>query len=355
MRTAIIVNPVAGRGSSRVLAEQVLELLHAGGIDCTIRYSSAPLDTARLAKTLAETHERILVAGGDGTWCEAVDGAMQAARRPVLGLIPVGTGNDFAKMLGYGNDWKAACRQIAAGHTRRVDIGRCRYGGPAPRYFANGAGLGFDAQVSREAHRIRYLHGNAVYLLAVARTLMLRYATPRVTIEHDDGTLEQTITLVAAANGRCYGGAYHIAPEAEIDNGYLEVVCARGLGRLRILGLLPKVLRGRHLHDPAVTTLRSRRIVVHSDVPLPLHLDGEVVSNEATRLEIEILPGALEVSAWPVQRNWQTAENETNEGILNMAGAQKAPCTRPVRARRGAVPDTWRIRPISGIRSDPGP
>lgn len=297
MRTALIVNPASGRGRGRTLAEEIIGRLRDAGMNCTTRYTRAPLDAVELTRALADTHERILVAGGDGTWCEAVEGAMQATRRPVLGLIPVGTGNDFAKMLGYGNDWHEACRRIVAGDTRRVDVGLCRYGDTAMRHFANGAGIGFDAQVSREVQRIRYLHGNAVYLLAVLRTLMLRYATPHVTIEHDHGTLEQTVTLVATANGQCYGGAFRIAPNAKIDDGQLELVCARGLGRLRILALLPRVLRGRHLGSPAITALRSSRLVIESDVPLPLHLDGEVVSHEATRLDIEILPQALEVYA----------------------------------------------------------
>lgn len=295
--TALIINPAAGRGNGRVLAEQVRDRLRESDVDFEPHYTRAPGEGIELARRLSERHATLLVAGGDGSWLEAVNGAMLAPRHPVMGLLPTGTGNDFAKMLGYGNDWREACRRIAAGRTRRVDIGCCGYDGTGSLYFANGAGIGFDAQVSREARRIRYLRGNAVYLLAVLRTLMLRYATPHVTIEHDQGKLEQSITLVAAANGQCYGGAFHIAPGAAIDSGFLEVVCARGLGRLRILGLLPKVLRGTHLGDPAVTTLRSRRLTIESDVPLPLHLDGEVVSNEATRLEIEILPGALEVHA----------------------------------------------------------
>lgn len=297
MNTALLVNPVAGRGGARVLAERILHELHNDGIACTPRYTRAPLDAVAEVRSLSETHDRILIAGGDGTWCEAVNGAMRAARRPVLGLVPVGTGNDFAKMLGYGNDWREACRRIAAGRTRRVDVGRCVYGGADCRYFANGAGIGFDALVSREAQRIRYLRGNAVYILAVLRTLLLRYATPHVTIAHDAGRLEQTITLVAAANGCCYGGAFRIAPDAEIDDGYLELVCVRGLGRLHILRLLPRVLAGTHIGNPAVTTLRTRRLAIRSAVPLPLHLDGEVMTNQATSLDIELLPGALNVFA----------------------------------------------------------
>lgn len=292
MRTALVINPTAGRGKGRILAERIQQLLRESGLEFGSHYTRQPREGIDLVHRLAETHGHILVAGGDGTWFEAVNGAMRTPQRPRLGLIPIGTGNDFAKMLGFGNDWRAACHRIAAGHTRAVDIGRCNQD-----YFANGAGIGFDAQVSREARRIRYLRGNAVYLLAVVRTLLLRYATPEVTIEHDTGTLQQTITLVAAANGRCYGGVFHIAPDAEIDDGYLELVCARGLGRLHILRLLPKVLAGRHIGDPAITTLRTRQVTIRSTVPLPLHLDGEVIADEATHLDIGILPRALKIFA----------------------------------------------------------
>ncbi len=310
MTTALLINPVSGRGKGRKLAELLLDQLQELGVVCEPHYTRAPFEAVDIVRALAESHDRILVAGGDGTWCEAVNGAMLSSRRPVLGLIPTGTGNDFAKMLGYGNDWQTACHAIARRETRPVDIGRCRYSlhrepvtlTPEPndttfRYFANGAGIGFDAQVSREARRIRYLHGNAVYLLAVARTLLLSYATPHVTIEHDHGTLQQTITLIAAANGRCYGGAFHIAPEARIDDGHLDLVCARGLSRLHILGLLPRVLRGRHTDSPDVTTLRTRRVIIHSEVPLPVHLDGEVVTEEAAHLEIDLVPSALKICA----------------------------------------------------------
>ncbi|HYW75899.1 MAG TPA: diacylglycerol kinase family protein [Gammaproteobacteria bacterium] len=311
MTTALLINPISGRGKGRKLAESLQGHLKTSGVTCELHYTRAPREAIEIVRALAARHDRILIAGGDGTWCEAVNGAMAAAHRPVLGLIPIGTGNDFAKMLGYDNDWQAACKAIANGRTRLVDIGRCRYGlSREPvmglsgqdaegicRYFANGVGIGFDAEVSREAQRIRYLHGNAVYLLALARTLLLSYATPHVTIEHDRGTLQQTITLIAAANGRCYGGAFYIAPDARVDDGYLELVCARGLSRLRILGLLPKVLRGRHIDSPDVTTLRTRHMIVRSDVPLPVHLDGEVLTEEATHLEIDLLPRSLEVCA----------------------------------------------------------
>jgi diacylglycerol kinase family enzyme len=160
------------------------------------------------------------------------------------------------------------------------------------------------AQVSVSTHRSRARRNASVTCAATPYTCSpspVRYycaiATPHVTIEHDTGTLQQTITLIAVANGQCYGGTFHIAPDAEIDDGYLELVRARGLGRLHILRLLPKVLSGRHIGDPAITTLRTRRVTIRSTVPLPLHLDGEVIADEATHLEIELLPRALNVFA----------------------------------------------------------
>lgn len=290
MKIPLVVNPVAGRGAGRALAERIVAELDRAGLEVEPVFTAAPHHAEELVRGVAASHERVLVAGGDGTVCEAVNGAMDAPRRPRLGIIPIGTGNDFAKMLGPDRNWRAACRRIACAAGSQVDVGRCN-----GRYFANGIGIGFDAQVAIEARRVRYLRGNAVYFLALARTLLLRYATPQVTVSHDGGVLRQSITLVAAANGRWYGGAFCMAPDADIRDGRLELVVARGLGRAGILRLVPKVLRGTHIHDQAVRVFRTRRASVISDIPLPVHADGEILAGDATRLDIEILPRALTV------------------------------------------------------------
>lgn len=274
------------------MAEDLVVYLSSLGIDAAPHFSEAPRHAVQLVAAAAERHDRILVAGGDGTVNEAVNGVMRSHRRPALGIIPVGTGNDFAKMLGLDHDWRAAVTSIASGRRRTVDVGRCN-----DEYFANGIGVGFDAQVAMEANRIRYLRGTAVYFVALMRTLALRYATPHVTIGYDAGTLRQTITLVAAANGRWYGGAFRIAPAADISDGLLELVVARGLGRFGILRLVPKVMRGTHVGDAAVHVYRTTRVSITSEVPLPVHADGELLSGGATRLDIAIIPRALSVLA----------------------------------------------------------
>ncbi|HWP94600.1 MAG TPA: diacylglycerol kinase family protein [Gammaproteobacteria bacterium] len=288
----LIINPHAGRGTGTRLGEAMAGHLRAAGLRCEARFTRAPQEATELAEAAARAAApAVIVAGGDGSVFEAVNGLVRAGHHTTaLGVIPIGTGNDFVKMLGIPRDWKAACDRIVASERRLVDIGRCN-----GRYFANGVGIGFDAQVALEANRLPFLHGTAVYAAALIKTLLLRYSTPTVRIEHDGGVREGKITLVAAANGRCYGGAFRIAPEARIDDGLLELAIADRLSRFGILRLVPHVLAGTHAGKPGVTMLRTRRLRVTSRTPLVVHADGEIIEQEATHVEVEILPRALAV------------------------------------------------------------
>jgi diacylglycerol kinase (ATP) len=293
-RIELIVNPSAGRGKAWRLAAAAVERLRARGVACNARYTRAPGDATRwVADALRGGAGCVAVAGGDGTVCEAVNGYVGVAREAqAIGFIPMGTGNDFAKMLGLGGDWRSACDRIAEGRRRRVDAGRCN-----GRVFANGIGAGFDAQVALEADRVPWLRGTAVYVAALARTLLLQHRTPFARIEHDGGTLEGRITLVAAANGNTYGGAFRIAPSADIADGLLELVVADAMPRGAILRFVPQVMRGTHVGRSGVTVLRTRRVLVETDEPLAVHADGEIIGEALRRIEVEVLTGALLVAA----------------------------------------------------------
>jgi diacylglycerol kinase (ATP) len=292
-RIALLVNPAAGRGAGRRLAPQVQERLDQGGVDCSVQFTSAPGEMREMvAAALRDGADCVAVAGGDGSVNEAVNGYVGVAREDqALAVIPLGTGNDFAKMLGVANDWKVACDRIVHGQTRRVDAGRCN-----GHVFANGIGAGFDAQVAIEASGIPWLRGNAVYGLALARTLLLSYSTPHARIVHDGGAIETRITMLAAANGTTYGGAFRIAPGADIADGMLDLMVADGLSRAGIIGFIPHVLRGTHVGRKGVTMVRTRRLVVETDEPLAVHADGEIVDRAAKRLEVEVLASALLVA-----------------------------------------------------------
>ena len=292
MRNAVlVVNPCAGRGSGARLAPDVVRELRRLGVDVEMRLTARPRHAIELvADAVAAGAEEVLVAGGDGTIFEAVNGMLaKGPTRCALGIVPIGTGNDFVKMLGL-TDWRTACARIAAGQTRAVDIGRC-----GPHLFANGVGVGFDAQVAHYANGIKWLSGTPVYALALLKILSFDYRRPQLRISHDSGELDLQVTLVAIANGRCYGGAFLVAPNASLEDGLFELVVAEGLSRTRVLGLLPRVLKGTHLDHPAVTALRSKRVRISSRTPVVVHADGEILDTAAMSVDVELLPGALRV------------------------------------------------------------
>jgi diacylglycerol kinase family enzyme len=176
-----------------------------------------------------------------------------------------------------------------------VDAGRIRHGSEL-RYFANGMDIGFGAHASRNVRNVPALFtGLGAYLGALALTLV-RYPKLEVRLQLDGGApVAQTTAMTAVMNGRAFGGSFHVCPEARIDDGELDLLIADGVGRLAILGLVPKIMRGAHGGDPRLKLTRARRVLIESEAPLLVEADGEIVFEDARRLEIDVLPAALRV------------------------------------------------------------
>ncbi|MDX1444436.1 MAG: diacylglycerol kinase family lipid kinase [Gammaproteobacteria bacterium] len=286
----LIINPHAGRGDGARTGPEIARELTRRGFDCEARLTNERGHAVELAREAAANGaDCVAIAGGDGSIHEAVNGLMQSGCKTPLAIMPVGTGNDFAKMFGSPS-WQTVCAQIADGQRRHVDIGRCN-----GRYFTNGIGIGFDAKVADIANNIGWLRGKAVYGVALAKVLAFHHDNPSVRITTDDHTFVQPITLLAAANGRVYGGSFRISPQASIADGALDIVIAANFSRLRIMQLVPHVLRGTHLGLPGVRFLRTRKLLVESREALTVHADGEMLEGDNRRLEIELLPGRLSV------------------------------------------------------------
>jgi YegS/Rv2252/BmrU family lipid kinase len=308
-RVLVIVNPAAGRGRARRLWPQAAQALRAAGVD----FETATTGTAREAIAFAECgardHPMVIAAGGDGTVHEVVNGLLRAsagAETIALAVLPLGSGDDFAKMIppeppvgGAPHDWTAAVAKIARGETRRFDAGRLESDTlerGSVHYFANGMDVGFGAQGAAHVAALpKWLKGQAAYFGALAKTLV-DYPQLRLRISVDDAPPEAIeTTMTAVMNGRCFGGSFWVCPEARVDDGLLDVMCTEALGRIAILGLVPRIMRGSHATHPRVRMLRGKHVVFESDAPMAVEADGELPFAAARRVAVSVLPGVLNV------------------------------------------------------------
>ncbi|HET7462079.1 MAG TPA: diacylglycerol kinase family protein [Longimicrobium sp.] len=288
-----IVNPTAGRGAARRAWSVVRAVLEGAGAEVEMRETVGRGHAAELAEAaVALGWPAVVALGGDGTVHEVANGILRASdgraeSAAALGVVPVGSGNDFALLAGLSRDPAEAARRILS-RERRVDVGRV-----GERWFTNGVGVGIDARVAVEANRSRRFRGMAIYLWALAKVLR-SFRPPVIRVETDDGeVIDRPLTLVTVGNGGRHGGGFWICPDASIDDGLLDVCVCDGLSRLRILHFLPKVVRGTHTGASCVHMRRVRRVRITSATPFPVHADGEILFEDARELEIEIAPGRL--------------------------------------------------------------
>lgn len=289
----LIVNPTAGRGRAGKRLARIQALLADAGIQPRLHASKQPGELENIAYALArEENSSLIVVGGDGSVHEVVNGLLRAGGRSAFGLIPSGTGNDFAKAADIPLDWRTAAmllaERIQSGATPRLlDAGRVN-----ARYFANGAGIGLDAEVTETANHYRWPIGPLVYLLAIIRVLAGHYQTPRVRINIGDLIWDGPLTLAAISNGPYVGGLFHIAPLARPDDALLELMVAPPLNRWQILRLLPRLMNGTHVGKPGIAHFRFAHARIESESAVASHLDGELQPRQ-TSFDIELLPAAL--------------------------------------------------------------
>lgn len=289
-RRLVILNPAAGRGRVRREWPSMARRLHAAGITFELVETRSPGEGVALAERAAHDYDVVIAAGGDGTVHEVANGLLRAGAGAAFGVLPLGSGDDFVKMLPP----RDAVERIAHGTPRAFDAGRIAAG--STRFFANGMDIGFGAHGAYNIRKVpRVFTGLAAYLGAIALTLV-RYPKLEVRLQLDGGeAFAQTTAMTAVMNGRAFGGSFHVCPDARADDGELDLLIADGIGRLAILGLVPRIMRGTHGGDPRLKLLRAKKVTIESAVPLLVEADGEIAFESARRLEIEILPAALRV------------------------------------------------------------
>lgn len=260
-----------------------------------------PTHATELARHAAENGYQMVVAvGGDGTVHEVINGLMQAPAetRPRLGVVPMGSGNDFAHSAGVDPRPAYALRQALTGKPRRLDIGRLEDGLGRVEYWDNAVGIGFDATVTIRSRAYTYVRGFLVYLLAVLQTILFNHEAPGLRVVTDSEQWEAPMLLLTLCNGRREGGGFQIAPQARIDDGVFQYTGVDRVSRLGMLRLLPEFMRGTHGRSPKVRMGQFHRLELQADRPLIIHTDGEIYAGfgmDVRQLQVEIIPGAIEL------------------------------------------------------------
>ena len=282
----LLYNPEAGGRRARRAVERLSEIP-----DLELRTTRDIPELTREARSSAERgRPLLLVAGGDGTVHHAIQAL--AGSDCALGIVPTGSCNDFARALGVDADPVRAARAALGATHRRVDLGRL-----GDRVYAGVAAIGFDSAILGFIRdRNPGTRRGWVYPYAALRT-MLSFEPPEVAVDWPGGSHSGRVLLTVVANSPRFGGGMQIAPDARLDDGWLDLVIVEAVGRPTLLGLLPRLYRGRHVGHSAVRTVRVREAQVRCDPPLCFHGDGEPMAQarpEGTR--IEVWPGALRVA-----------------------------------------------------------
>ena len=280
----LLVNPAAGRARHAEIAARIVE--RAGGR--VLRPADAGELEDQVRQAVDDGASRLLVAGGDGTLHRAIQVLQDS--RCALAIIPTGRGNDLARSLGLELDPARATRRSLEGDPVPIDLGRV-----GDRVYACSAAVGYDGAVLRFLERRKSRGGAWAYPYAVLRTAF-SYDPARLSVEFEGGEFDERALMVVVSNTASFGGGMRIAPQALPDDGWLDLVFIRPLPPPRLLALLPRVYRGRHLGHPSVTTARVRRATIRADRPLTLHGDGEPIATiGADPTAVEVRPGALRV------------------------------------------------------------
>lgn len=303
----VILNPTSGAGHAQRMSEHILVGLERRGVETDLVATTAAREAVRLGLEAARARlDLVIAAGGDGTVHEVANGMLTAFEQgvdgPVLGVLPVGTGNDFAKLVGPLGDLDRSMDILVDGAVKRFDACTAEWD-TRRHWFVNAAGTGVDVEVVRNILRKRGRGGNAVakYLAAALRALVTYRAIP-LRIRMDDRVIERDTMIIVAANGRSVGGGFWVTPHAEPRDALFDICVVNDVSFFGALPVLARVLRGAHTTHKKVEMYRATEVEVEALGPDPLffQLDGELHEPPNARsLSLRVVPSALPVLTGP--------------------------------------------------------
>jgi YegS/Rv2252/BmrU family lipid kinase len=296
----LIVNPRSNKGRAAALLPGIIRHFRQLGLEFEVQKTEAPGQAKKIAQQAAlHGYRRVIAVGGDGTCYEIVNGLLSAAQEEqtaTLGIIPTGSGNDLAHSLGIPPDIAQACSILKNGSERAIDVGQVTVDNK-PHVFVNCVGLGLDAEVALTTPKTKLMRGFPMYLGSVLWVIAFGGWPYQAKFSFNAGHYQQSITLITVANGQRSGGGFFLTPDAKLDDGLLDICYASKLSKFQALSLLPKTLKGTHIHHQAVTLSRSNKIEISVAAGIPGHIDGEILCVSGQHFSFEILPRVLRVWA----------------------------------------------------------
>jgi YegS/Rv2252/BmrU family lipid kinase len=299
-KVKLILNPMADMGAAWRAANDLRPIVTAhGGADWS--GTVYPTHATELARQAAlDGYDMVVAMGGDGTVHEVINGLMQvpAEKRPVLAVVPVGSGNDFAHAIGIPLKADHALSHALKTAPSLVDIGLMTDENGRQEYFDNTVGIGFDAVVTIRSHRLPVVRGFLMYLTAVIQTILLNHDPILMKVETDQGSWEEEGLMFTMCNGGREGGGFMIAPGAKNDDGIMDYAFVKKCSRVTMFRLVPEFMNGTHARFSQVKMGTCKNLSIQADRPMYIHADGEIFTSFGSNLKglrFEVLPQALKV------------------------------------------------------------
>ncbi len=296
-----VINPAARSGRLGELVPEIKRVLEANFGQVEIVLTKEKRHAARIAREASEEYDLILAGGGDGTVHEVASGLVDARKSLPMGVLPLGSGNDFGRALKLSSGWKKAVSELAEGKVIRVDSGKATWLEDAQireSFFINALGIGFDAHSAIIAPQYKawpFSLGYTISILAALKSWVSAGATIWNREKGDELLFSGRLMFVTVGNAHDSGGGYTVNPGALISDGMLDPCIVEDISFWKAISLLPRVRGGGHISMKEVTYLRTEAIFIETDRGLPIHADGEVVSKQARSIRVSVNAGSLNV------------------------------------------------------------
>lgn len=301
-KVKLILNPMADMGRAWKTANDLRPIAQEFQGELSWSGTVYPTHAIELAKQAAEEGCDMVVAmGGDGTVHEVVNGLMQIPenKRPILGVVPIGSGNDFAYSMGITQRSAHALAHALKGENiQSVDIGLMTDEHGRKEYFDNTLGIGFDAVVTIRSHKLPIVKGFLMYLTAVIQTIILNHNPARMQIEIENEKWEENVIMLTLCNGPREGGGFMLSPDSKNDDGKMEFLTVNKVSRAMMFRLVPEFMKGTHMRFKQIRMGAFKTFAITSDLPMYIHADGEIFTSFGSNLHkvnFEILPQTLKV------------------------------------------------------------